>query len=157
MSALECPLPGLSYISLAIGLYVAVIAIFLLLHVVLQITTRVFHLAPGVFCFSFDLFHGSFALGLSVTRPFANLTLCASGDFIDFSFDSILVHVLPPRFCLGEAETWFLESSVNVVLLQSCAPAREQLKHQSDKRQHEQQMNESAERVAAHYPDEPEH
>jgi hypothetical protein len=37
------------------------------------------------------------------------------------------------------------------------APASEQLENQSDQSEHEQQMNESAERVAADYSDEPEH
>jgi len=129
----------------------------LAIRIISDIASGVFHLAPGILRATFDFVHRAFALRLRVASPFAGLPFCPSCDLVHLAFDSVLVH----DCLLASVGELLLNcgffSYPGSYRLKCGSSSGEQLEDQRDYRQHEQQMNESAERVAADNSDQPEH
>jgi hypothetical protein len=129
------------------------------------ITGSVLHLAHDFLGLALDLLRGTFDLKVSVIGPLANLALRPSRSVVDCTFYAVLIHdSTSVVFCFGLSTSVYLAGPVDAPLtvgarqaqIEFCpclgsrlnGPAsRDQLDDKHYKRDHEKDVNESAEGV----------
>jgi len=102
------------------------------------IANRILSLAVGFLHLALDLLAHTFEFLLFVASDFAEFLLRLTGDVFHFAFDLVAVHSRSP-----------FESPAATRELYRCPSTREQLEYQSHNSQHQKQMDEAAQGVAA--------